>query len=161
MISAVTQTLTGILVENSPLIRNVEIDLNYPETRQDVRPAISLYLYELTKPNHNLQDDHHRQFDTESYIVDWYDLSFVIIPWDWTVLGQWQLLSEVLKSLIPYQLIAQDKLAPELRGFGDLRLQIATSVPDTARWEKALGLSFHPALYVTIQTPFVVARIQP
>ena len=161
MIAAVTETLTGILVENSTLIRNVEIDLNHPETRQDVRPAISLYLYKLTKSNHNLEQDDHRQLDTEGYIVDWYDLSFVIIPWDWTVLGQWQLLSEVLKSLIPYQLIAQDKLAPELRGFGDLPLQIATSVPDTIRWEKAWGSSFPPALYITIQTPFVAARLKP
>ena len=84
----------------------------------------------------------------------------MIIPWDWTVLGKWKLLSEVLTSLIPYQLIAQEKLAPELRGFGDLTLQIATSVPDT-RWEKTFGISFHPALYITVQTPFVVARLQP
>ncbi len=161
MIAAVTQTLTGILVENSPLIRNVEIDLNHPQTRQDVRPALSLYLYALTKTNHNLLDDCHRPIDNDRYIVDWYDLSFVIIPWDWTVLGQWQLLSEVLTSLIPYRLIAQDKLAPELRGFGDLPLHIATSMPDIARWEQALGLSLHPALYITIQTPFVVARLQP
>ena len=161
MITAVTQTLTGILVETSPLIRNVEIDLNHPQTRQDVKPALSLYLYALTKSNHNILDNSHRQLDTQGYIVDWYDLSFVIIPWDWTVLGQWQLLSEVLTSLIPYRLIAQDKLAPELRGFGDLPLHIATSVPDIARCEKALGISFHPALYLTIPTPFVVARLQP
>ena len=161
MIAAVTQTLTGILVENSPLIRNVEIDLNNPQLRQDIRPALSLYLYALTKTNHNLLGDRHHQLDSDRYIVDWYDLSFVIIPWDWTVLGQLQLLSEVLTSLIPYRLIAQDKLAPELRGFGDLPLHIATSVPDNARWEQALGLSFHPALYITIQTPFVVARLQP
>ena len=161
MLAAVTQTLTGILVENSSLIRNVEIDLNHPQMRQDVRPALSLYMYALTKNNHNLLDNDYHQLGTDRYIVDWYDLSFVIIPWDWTVLGQWQLLSEVLTSLIPYRLIAQDKLAPELRGFGDLPLHIATSVPDTTRWDRALGISCHPALYLTIKTPFVVARLQP
>ena len=161
MIAAITQTLTEILVENSPLIRDVEIDLNHPQTRRDVRPALSLYFYELTKSNPHLNPYPHLQFDTERYIIDWYDLSFVIIPWDWTVLGKWQLFSEVLTSLIPYQLISQDKLAPELRGFGDLTLKIATSVPDTARWGKTFGISFHPALYITVQTPFVVAKLQP
>ena len=159
MIAAITQTLTEILEENSPLIRDVEIDLNHPQTRQDVKPALSLYLYELTKSKHH-QNHHRHQVAIENYIVDWYDLSFVIIPWDSTILGQWQLLSEVLKSLIPYQLITQDKLAPELRGFGDLPLTIATSVPDTAKWGRALGFSFYPALYITIQTPFVAAEIK-
>ena len=159
MIAAITQTLTEILVESSPIIRDIEIDLNHPETRQDVRPALSLYFYQLTKSRHH-PDAHHLEVDTERYILDWYDLSFVIIPWDWTVLGKWKLLSEVLNSLIPYQLITQEKLAPELRGFGDLTLQIATSVPDT-RWEKTFGISFHPALYITVQTPFMVARLQP
>lgn len=160
MIAAVTQTLTEILVESSPLIKNVEIDLNHPQARQDIKPALSLYLYELTKSNHDCRENHYSPLDTEHYIVDWYDLSFVIIPWDWTVLGQWQLLSEVLKSLIPYQLIVQDKLAPELRGFGDLPLQIATTIPNTARWGKIQGSLFNPALYITIKTPFVVARLQ-
>ena len=158
MIAAVTQTLTEILVENSSLIRNVEIDLNHPQTRQDVRPALSLYLYELTKSNYNERGDRDYPSNTEHYIVDWYDLSFVIIPWDWTVLGQWQLLSEVLKSLLPYQLIVQDKLAPELRGFGDLPLKIATSIPSTAKWSKVRGGFFPPALYITIKTPFVVTK---
>lgn len=160
MIAAVTQTLTEILMENSSLIKNIEIDLNHPQTRQDIKPALSLYLYELTKSNHDCRDDSYCPLDKEHYVVDWYDLSFVIIPWDWTVLGQWQLLSEVLKSLIPYQLIVQDKLAPELRGFGDLPLQIATSTPNTARWRKVQGSFFHPALYITIKTPFVVNRLQ-
>ena len=109
MIAAVIQTLTEILVENSPLIGNVEIDLNHPQTRHDVRPALSLYLYELTKSDHNYRGDRDCPLDTEHYIVGWYDLSFVIIPWDWKVLGQWQLLSEVLRSLLPHQLIVQDK----------------------------------------------------
>jgi len=161
MIAAITQTLTEILVENSPLIRTVEIDLNHPQMRQDVKPALSLYLYALTKTNPNTLNDRVRQLDSEHYLVDWYDLSFVIIAWDWTVLGQWQLLSEVLTSLIPYKLIAQEKLAPELRGFGDLPIHIATSIPDNARCEEALGISFHPALYLTIPTPFTVARLQP
>lgn len=161
MIAAVTQTLTEILVENSPLIRNVEIDLNHPRMRQDVKPALSLYLYALTKTNPNTLNDRDRQLATEDYLVDWYDLSFVIIPWDWTVLGQWQLLSEVLTSLIPYKLIAQEKLAPELRGFGDLPIHIATSVPDNAKKDNALSLSFYPAVYITIPTPFMVARLQP
>ena len=160
MIAAVTQTLTEILVENSPLIENVEIDLNHPQTRQDIKPALSLYLYELTKSNHDCRENCYCLLDTEHYIVDWYDLSFAIIPWDWTVLGQWQLLSEVLKSLIPYQSIVQDKLAPELRGFGDLPLQIATSTPNTPRWGKVQSSFFNPALYITIKTPFVVNRLQ-
>ena len=160
MIAAVTQTLTEILVENSALIKNVEIDLNHPQTRRDIKPALSLYLYELTTSNHNCRENRYSPLDTEHHIVNWYDLSFVIIPWDWTVLGQWQLLSEVLKSLIPYQLIVQDKLAPELRGFGDLPLQIATSAPNPVRQKKIQGSLFNPALYITIKTPLVVARLQ-
>ena len=160
MIAAVTQTLIEILVENSPSIENVEIDLNHPQTRQDIKPALSLYLYELTKSNHDRQDNSSCSLNKERYFVEWYDLSFVIIPWDWTVLGQWQLLSEALKALIPYQSIVQEKLAPELRGFGDLSLQIATSIPDTARWRRVQSSFFHPALYITIETPFVINRFQ-
>lgn len=160
MIAAVTQTLIEILVENSPSIENVEIDLNHPQTRQDIKPALSLYLYELTKSNNDRRDNSCCSLNKEHYFVEWYDLSFVIIPWDWTVLGQWQLLSEVLKALIPYKSIVQDKLAPELRGFGDLSLQIATSIPDTARWRRVQSSFFHPALYITVETPLVINRFQ-
>ena len=155
MIAAVTQTLTEILVENSSLIKNVEIDLNHPQTRQDIRPALSLYLYQLNQSSNRDRLGCDCSLDEKHYIVDWYDLSFVIVPWDWTVLGQWQLLSEVLKSLLPYKIIVQDKLAPELRGFGDLPLQIATSAPNHADWVDR-GSWFHPALYITVEAPFII-----
>lgn len=160
MIPAIIQTLTEMLKENSPLIKAVNIDLNHPETRQDIRPALSLYLYELNRSQLHPQKNQPAQFDTENFIIDWYDLSFVIIPWDWTVLGQCQLLSEVLKSLIPNQSIAQEKLAPELRGFGDLTLRIATSVPDK-RWDLTRAWLRFPALFITVRTPFVIAKFPP
>jgi hypothetical protein len=112
MIAAVTQTLTAILVENSSLIKNVEIDLNHPQTRQDIRPALSLYLYQPSQSSNRDRFCGNCSLDEKHYIIDWYDLSFVIVPWDWTTLGQWHLLSEVLKSLLPYKIIVQDKLAP-------------------------------------------------
>ena len=166
MIAAVTQTLIEILVENSPLIGYVEIDLNHPQTRYEIQPsafaspALSVYLYRLAESKYKYPKSCYYQLNKQNYLVEWYDLSFAIIPWERTVLGQWQLLSEVIRTLIPYRSIAENKLAPELRGFGNLPLKIATSLPSNGESHQNSSSFFYPALYITIQTPFSVAKIQ-
>jgi hypothetical protein len=165
MITAVAQTLAELLVEGSSLIQTVSIDLSHPRKRRDVRPALSLYLYDIRKsirpsnfsfgkvandPTNRQQS----QTAKDNSTVFWYDLSFIIVSWDWTNLGEQRLLSEVLLMLLKHRLINEKQLPNELKGYGDLSMEIATAIPDVVGLWKALGLPLQPALYITIQTPF-------
>lgn len=168
MITAVAQTLAELLTSSSALLSTVQIDLSHPSQRLDIRPAISLYLYDLRQNleecdlnstqgvKHDSCKDEEKQTQTQTYVF-WFDLSFVIIPWDWTELGKARILSEVLQLLLSHPVLREDTLAPEAQGYGDLRIRVAPLVPDVAALWNALHLPLQPALYITIKTPFPIA----
>lgn len=162
MIPAVVQTLANVLTE-SPLIRTVQIDLSHPSKRRDIKPAISLYLYDLRETVSSGQlsvqavSDGLNSQDTSlpstASSVAWLDLTFLIIAWDWTALGEQHLLSEVLLLLLNRQHIDEEQLAPELKGYGDLPIKVNTSVLGGELLWQALGIPLQPALSISIQTP--------
>lgn len=85
----------------------------------------------------------------------WFDISFIVSAWDWTELGEQQLLSEALSLLLRHRLLQEDRLVPALWGWGTVSITVGT-VPlgdITALWQ-ALGAPLRPALYVTVTTPF-------
>ncbi|ACK69261.1 conserved hypothetical protein [Gloeothece citriformis PCC 7424] len=166
MITAVAQTLADLLTRDSTLLSTVQIDLSHPSKRLDVRPALSLYLYDLRQSaegnNSNVtnieKDDHKNQLvqTVSNPSVFWFDLSYVIIPWDWTNLGQQRLLSEVIKWLLSHPTLRENSLAPELQGYGDLSIRVASLIFDVPALWNALKLPLQPALYITIKTPFPI-----
>jgi hypothetical protein len=92
--------------------------------------------------------------EREKREIFWFDLSFVIIAWDWTIAGQQQLLSETLQLLLSYPMLREGELAPQLKGYGDLPVSVATVIPDVNALWNALKVPLQPALYITIKTPF-------
>ncbi|WP_013324425.1 Pvc16 family protein [Gloeothece verrucosa] len=167
MITAVAQTLADLLTRDSSLLSTVQIDLSHPSKREDVRPALSLYLYDLRKSDdegdltaieRGEKDGHSnklRQTRTNASVF-WFDLSYMIIPWDWTNLGQQRLLSEVIQLLLSHSTVKENSLAPELQGYGDLSIRVASFIPDVPALWNALKLPLQPALYITIKTPFPI-----
>lgn len=156
MITAVAQTLTELLSRGSPLLSTVQIDLSHPSKRVDVRPALSLYLYDLRQSmdENNVNGQQREAKNRIKREVFWFDLSFLIIPWDWTSMGQQHLLSEILQLLLSYPMLPEENLDPQLQGYGDLAMSVATVIPDvTALWN-ALRVPLQPAIYITIKTPF-------
>lgn len=167
MITAVAQTLADLLTRDSPLLSTVQIDLSHPSKRVDVRPALSLYLYDLRKSTdeddsnviERVGKDGHKNKPVQALTnpsVFWFDLSYIIIPWDWTNLGQQRLLSEVIQLLLSHQTLRENSLAPELQGYGDLSIRVASLIPDVPALWNALKLPLQPALYITIKTPFPI-----
>ncbi len=163
MITAVVLTLTELLTQESSLLTEVKIDLNHPSKREDIRPALSLYCYDIresvepkcpSNPNSNPK----QKEDLENFELCWFDLSFIIIAWDWTKLGEQSLLSETLKLFMQHRLISEDKLASELKGYGDLPMIISRSIPDINNFWQALDLPLQPAIYLTVKTPLKICR---
>jgi hypothetical protein len=154
MITAVAQTLANLLTKGSPLLSTVQIDLSHPSKRSDVRPALSLYLYDLRQSMDQDDLNSQRRVGDNFEEIFWFDLSFVIIAWDWTNIGQQHLLSETLQLLLSHPILQEDDLDPQLRGYGDLPVSVATVVPDVMAFWNALKVPLQPAVYITIKTPF-------
>ena len=173
MISAVAQTLANILVKDSLSIEKSQIDFSHPGEIKDIKPALNLYLYDLKQSNKsnllerkkcgittdysNHYPKSYREISQIGDRVFWYELSFAIIALDWTNIGEQHLLSEALSSLLKHQTIDEADLPLELRGYGNLSLEINTSNIDVMQFWRALKLPLKPALYVTVRSPFGAA----
>jgi hypothetical protein len=162
MINAVALTLTQLLTQESYLLKTVKIDLSHPSRREDVRPALSLYFYDI-RESLEKKCDSNQEGKTYSTVnsknsLYWFDLSFIVIAWDWTKLGEQNLLSETLTLLIQHRLIREEKLASELKGYGALPMIVNRSIPDINNFWQALDLPLKPAIYLTVKTPFKILR---
>lgn len=164
MIPAVAQTLAEILADGTSLISTEQIDFNHPGLRQDVKPALNLYCYDIQENNHAHQLDWHVELKTNcnkpptatlDCSLRWFDVSFVLSAWEHTALGEQRLLSEVLMQLLRHQSLKEDLLSPALRGHGNLAMTVSAvgSADRVALW-RALKVPLRPALYVTVTAPF-------
>jgi hypothetical protein len=165
MIPAVVQTLAEILSNGTSLISKERIDFSHPQFHSSVRPALNLYCYDVRDSSLiQIQTLGHQTHGIDSKpLLDpsepesprWFDLSFLISAWDSTALGEQRLLSETLQILLDYRVLPEEALAPGLRGYGSLPIQVSTKalVDITALW-RALGVPLRPALHVTVAVPF-------
>ena len=164
MIPAVAQTLAKILAGGTSLISTEQIDFNHPGWRKNARPGLNLYCYDL-RANSQVQQSQrqvessntHQQppATTANSSTRWFDVSFLVSAWDYTVLGEQRLLSEALVLLLQHHLLNEELLAPELRGYGNLLLTVSTGhLTDTAALWSALGVPLRPALYIAVTIPF-------
>lgn len=164
MIPAVVQTLAQILSNGTSMLSQEQIDFNHPQIHPNVKPALNLYCYDVRKSSLIWRVGHQPTWgigpkpalDTlEPNSPHWFDLSFLVIAWDCTALGEQRLLSEVLQIFLNYRFLPEELLAPGLRGYGSLPIQVSTkALTDiTALWS-ALGVPLRPALHVTVAVPF-------
>jgi Pvc16 N-terminal domain len=154
MITAVTQTLAEILAGEGSAIGLEQIDLDHPGYTHALRPRLNLYCYDLRQ---SVCMSKQKTDDVPKIPANpiWFDISFLITAWDYTVLGQQRLLSETLIQLLQYSHLPEDHLPPILKGYGALPLNISVNGNmDTAAFWRALGIPLRPALYITVTVPF-------
>jgi len=149
MISAVAQTLAQILVNGTSLQGTEQIDFSLPH-REPGETGLTVYCYCIQE--HPVDSPAWNQPVTQRQI----EVSFLISASDYTVLGEQQLLSEALMSLLCQNWLQGDLLPAEL---GCERLPFVISpIPGldlTALW-RSLELPLRPALYVTVTVPIAM-----
>ncbi|MBD2742218.1 Pvc16 family protein [Coleofasciculus sp. FACHB-1120] len=158
MIPATAQTLAEILAEGISLLSTEQIDFNHPGRREDVRPVLNLFCYNIgenSQVDHRINQEKPHPPTFGKYSPLWFDISFLVSAWDHTALGEQRLLSEALMLLLRYRWLPEELLAPSLRGYGSLSMTIsAVGLIDAVALWRALGVPLRPALYVTVTVPF-------
>lgn len=149
MIPAVSKTLAKLFADETSLQGTEQINFNPPCRSRVGKSALSVYCYGIqTRPEVNRDPSSCRKS------LRGIDLSFLISAWDATVLGEQQLLSEVLSSLLRHPQLAGDFLAPELQECSALSIEVESvpAIEPVVLW-KSLGVPIRPALYVTVKVP--------
>lgn len=167
MLISVLQTLAEILAGGiSRLTTTEQIDFSRPGSRRDesTGPTLNLYCYDIRESKqvqHSGRQVDRRPPEGRSQPVkvtwspDWFDLSLLITAWDRTALGEYHLLSEALSVLLRHRTLQEDFLLPELRGYGNLSLSVASTPPlEVGALWSALSLPLRPALFLTVPVPF-------
>lgn len=163
MIPAVAQALAELLSRASSVISKEHIYFNHPGFIQDERPALNLYCYHVgishwapdgqaTVAHDDLE---HGSMADKSESYQLMDLRFLISVADHTALGEQHLLSEALMTLLTYSCLPDEAMAPKLRGWGGLPIQVSEQgVSEAAKLWLALGVPLRPAIHVTVTVPF-------
>ena len=143
MIPAVSRTLAKLFADETSLKGTEQIDFHPPSRSLVGASVLSVYCYGI-------------QANTEVHQkrIAGMNLSFLISAWDATVLGEQQLLSEVLSSLLRHRRLAGDWLAPELQECSELSIEVESipAIEPVVLW-KSLGVPIRPALYIRVQVP--------
>lgn len=162
MIPAVTQTLAEILSGGTSSITKDQIFFNHPNVDQERTVGVNLYCYDVRESlpcppqftpgeGNSVQDTKLEQKASST----WFDISFLVSVWDFTALGEQQLLSEVLMLLSRHQFLPIEYLSPALQGYGRLPMRVSTGrLMDPIKLWHALGAPLRPALHVIVTIPF-------
>ena len=174
MIPAATRTLASFITAsgNGSTISEECISFEHPQIQPLFKPNLNLYCYylqpsrwvfhEAVKPV-KLRNIVGQTFNSSDFSVDWlsnqpcqwFDLTFLVSATDHTVLGEQQLLSEVLTLLANHPFLPERCLAPALRGKGQLPIQVSTmAAMDPLMLWQVLRTPLHLALHVTLTIPF-------
>jgi hypothetical protein len=161
MIPAVAKTLAKILTDETSLCSTEQVVFNPPGQDFLDKPALNVYCYSIQKSNPEQAEispaiacSTVASMSSKSSLWRWFDISFLITAWDYTVLGEQQLLSEALASLSHRNSLQQDVLPIELQNHGQLVLNVSSGPAiDAATLWNSLGLPLRPALYITVRIP--------
>jgi Pvc16 N-terminal domain len=156
MIPAVAQTLARILANGTSLLSTEQIDFNPPNSCLAGRAALTVYCYNIQECDFPGEQSSfaNAPVQLKPASVRWFELAFLITAWDFTALGEQQLLSEALNSLLCREWFESDRLASEL-SLGERRMfKIAsTETVDPIQLWRSLNLPLRPALYITVTAP--------
>jgi hypothetical protein len=161
MIPAVAQTLAKILADGTSLRSTEQIDFNPPAATPIRRSGLTVYCYNIQEcqpttatpwPETGYGAATWTQLETSTQ--RWFELSFLVSAWDYTALGEQQLLSEALRSLLQHDWIYSSDLAPKLQSGEPSAFKIASTpeVDAIALWQ-SLEQPLRPALYITVTVP--------
>jgi hypothetical protein len=155
--------LTGGALEGS----GIEISFDAPTRDWAARrngPVINSYLYDIREDVKRRQRGHVDIRDDRDVVVKrrqpprWFRLSYLVTAWTKRPEDEHRLISAVLATLIPRELIHPDELPPSLRRLGlTVALSVAgiqTEARSLAEIWSALGGELKPSLDVVITAPF-------
>lgn len=167
MIHEVDEVLRKLLGGGALTGSGIDVSFEVPNRDWSARrsgPVINAYLYDIREELSRRQRGQLPVRDARDVVVRrrqpprWFRLSYLVSAWTKAPLDEHRLLSAVLATLLPHELLPAEELPPSLRSLGfAVPLTVATA-PAEARslaeiWS-ALGAELRPSLEVMITVPF-------
>lgn len=167
MIHEVDEVLKGLLGGGALNGSGIEVSFDVPTRDWAARrnaPVVNAYLYDIREDQSRRQRGHAALRDERDVVVRhrrpprWFRLSYLVTAWTKTPQDEHRLLSAVLATLLPHELLAARELPGALGRLGLAVPMTVGSVPAEARslaeiWS-ALGGELKPSLDLGLTVPF-------
>ncbi|MEU8588799.1 DUF4255 domain-containing protein [Streptomyces sp. NPDC048664] len=167
MIHEVDQVLKGLLEGGALAGSGIDVSFEAPTRDWAARrngPVINSYLYDIREDVNRRQRGHIAVRDERDVVVKrrqpprWFRLSYLVTAWTKRPEDEHRLISAVLATLIPREIIAATELPGSLGALGMAVPMSVASIQTEARslaeiWS-ALGGELKPSLDVVITAPF-------
>ncbi|MFF1698142.1 DUF4255 domain-containing protein [Streptomyces sp. NPDC058257] len=167
MIHEVDEVLKGLIGGGALAGSGIDVSFDVPTRDWAARrnaPVVNAYLYDIREDVSLRQRGHTGLRDSRDIVVRrrrpprWFRLAYLVTSWTKTPQDEHRLLSAVLATLLPHELLPAQELPGAL---GDLGLSVPVTVSanqSEARsladiWS-ALGGELKPSLDVTVTVPF-------
>ncbi|MDF3302976.1 DUF4255 domain-containing protein [Streptomyces tropicalis] len=167
MIHEVDEVLKGLLGGGALAGSGIEVSFDAPTRDWAARrnaPEINAYLYDIREDVHRRQRGQVEVRDARDVVVKrrqpprWFRLSYLVTAWTKRPQDEHRLLSAVLATLIPRELVPARELPPKLAELGlSVPLSVAgiqTEARSTAEIWSALGGELRPSLDLVVTAPF-------
>ena len=167
MIHEVDEVLKKLLSGGALTGSGIDIAFDAPTRDWAARrnaPTINAYLYDIREDTNRRQRGHAPVYDERGVVVKrrqpprWFRLSYLVTAWTKQPQDEHRLLSAVLATLIPRELIAPTELPGSLGALGmTVPLSVAgiqTEARSLAEIWSALGGELKPSLDLVITAPF-------
>ncbi|MFI6621717.1 DUF4255 domain-containing protein [Streptomyces sp. NPDC050528] len=168
MIHEVDEVLKDLIGGGALAGSGIEVSFDAPTRDWAARrntPTINTYLYDIREDVHRRQRGHVAVRDERDVVVKrrqpprWFRLSYLVTAWTKRPQDEHRLLSAVLSTLIPRELLAPDELPGSLRQLGlSVPISVAgiqTESRSLAEIWSALGGELKPSLDLVVTAPFL------
>ncbi|MET8756066.1 DUF4255 domain-containing protein [Streptomyces sp. NPDC004667] len=167
MIHEVDEVLKGLLGGGALTGSGIEVSFEAPTRDWAARrnaPVVNTYLYDIREDVARRQRGHVAVRDELDVVVRrgrpprWFRLSYLVTAWTKTPQDEHRLLSAVLATLLPREVVPSDELPGSLRALGlSVPLTVAGSQTESrslAEIWSALGGELKPSLDLVVTVPF-------
>ncbi|MGW3103637.1 DUF4255 domain-containing protein [Streptomyces sp. NPDC001100] len=167
MIHEVDEVLGDLIGGGALAGSGIEVSFDAPTRDWAARrntPTINTYLYDIREDVHRRQRGHVAVRDERDVVVKrrqpprWFRLSYLVTAWTKRPQDEHRLLSAVLATLIPRELVAPAELPGSLRELGlSVPISVAgiqTESRSLAEIWSALGGELKPSLDLVVTAPF-------
>ncbi|MGW7416628.1 DUF4255 domain-containing protein [Streptomyces sp. NPDC054863] len=167
MIHEVDEVLKRLLGGGALAGSGIDVSFEAPNRDWAARrtgPAINVYLYDIREELSRRQRGQMPVRDTREVVVRrrqpprWFRMSYLVSAWTKAPQDEHRLLSAVLATLLPYELLPADELPPSLRELGlAMPLTVASAQTEARSFAEiwsALGGELKPSLDLVATVPF-------
>lgn len=167
VIHEVDEVLKGLLRGGALAGSGIELSFDVPTRDWAARrnaPVVNAYLYDIREDSSRRQRGHTAIRDDRDVVVRrrrpprWFRLSYLVTAWTKTPQDEHRLLSAVLATLLPHELLSAETLPGSLGRLG-MTVPVTVGVMPTesrslAEIWSALGGELKPSLDLTVTVPF-------